>query len=77
MEVYDDDDFLPDADELDDDYLQEYRQWATDFSEGLARSSERGWFFADSLELLYEGETGYEYEQDLVSSLLYDSLGEE
>lgn len=76
MEVYDDNDFMLDPDKL-DGYLQEYRQWATDFSEGLARSSERGWFFADSLELLYEGEIEDDYEEDLVSSLLYNSLGEE
>lgn len=74
MEVYDDDDFLPDADELDDDYLQEYRHWATDFSEGLAASGESGsgWFYADSVD-----EPSGEPANDWIDDLFYESWVED
>lgn len=52
MEVYDDDDSTFDTEYAVDDYYQEYFEWVTEFSEGLAASGESGsgWFYPDPVK---------------------------
>jgi retron-type reverse transcriptase len=52
VEVYDDDDSTFDTEYAVDDYYQEYFEWVTEFSEGLAASGESGsgWFYPDPVK---------------------------